>query len=88
VILNDLVQNYAYDITADNALFMLAVIYDQHIKDEAKAMAYYQKLITDYPGSLFVVDARKRFRYLRGDNINTEGMSVEEMFFYDIKPEN
>jgi tetratricopeptide (TPR) repeat protein len=88
VILNDLVQNYAYDITADNALFMLAVIYDQHINDEAKAMTYYQKLITDYPGSLFVVDARKRFRYLRGDNIDAEGMSVEEMFFYDIEPEN
>lgn len=86
-LLDDIVQNYSYDITADNALFMLAVIYDQHFKDETKAMNYYQKLITDYPGSLFVVDARKRYRYLRGDNINPDGMSVEEMFFYDLQPD-
>jgi len=27
----------------------------------------YQQLIKDYPSSIFVVDARKRFRILRGD---------------------
>jgi hypothetical protein len=28
----------------------------------------YEKLIVEYPGSLYVVEARKRFRSLRGDS--------------------
>lgn len=33
-------------------------------------MAAYQELLTAYPGSLFTVEARKRFRALRGDLVN------------------
>lgn len=57
------------DINADNALFALAEIHEKILMDSAKAMTYYEKLITEYPGSLFVVEARKRFRALRGDQI-------------------
>ncbi len=62
-------ENYSYDIWADDALFMLAEIYETKLHDTEKAKAYYQKLITDFPGSLFVTEARKRFRNLRGDNL-------------------
>ncbi|MCC6599160.1 MAG: tetratricopeptide repeat protein [Crocinitomicaceae bacterium] len=57
------------DITADDALFKLAGMNQYIFNDTAKAMELYEKLITDYPGSLFVVEARKRFRLLRGDAI-------------------
>ena len=88
VYLEDVVENYGYDITADNALYQLGFIFEKHYNNEEKAMEYYQQLMTDYPGSLYVVDARKRFRYLRGD-LNSEEMPQEELFFYDIKlPEN
>ena len=66
-ILNDIVENYSYDITADNALFLMADLYETLIRDNAEAMRLYQKLLEDYPGSLFTVEARKRFRELRGD---------------------
>ena len=33
-------------------------------------MELYQQLLTNYPGSLFAVEARKRYRSLRGDIIN------------------
>ena len=39
-------------------------------RDKEKAMAAYQELLTSYPGSLFSVEARKRFRALRGDLVN------------------
>lgn len=58
------------DITADDALFNLADMYQYIYNDNAKAMELYEKLLTDYPGSLYVVEARKRYRELRGDSVN------------------
>ncbi len=67
--LEKLLAAYGKDILADNALFMLAGIYDYQIKDAPKAMELYKGLMTDFPGSLYVVEARKRFRTLRGDAV-------------------
>jgi hypothetical protein len=67
VFLEDIVNNYSYDITADNALFLLADICENKIHDPDRAKSLYEKLLTDYPASLFTVEARKRFRTLRGD---------------------
>ncbi|MBC7913760.1 MAG: tetratricopeptide repeat protein [Pyrinomonadaceae bacterium] len=64
-----IVTNYKSDLWADDAIFMLAEIYEGSLKNPAKAMEYYQKLIIDFPGSLHVTEARKRYRNLRGDNI-------------------
>jgi tetratricopeptide (TPR) repeat protein len=62
-------QFHTTDITADDALFKSAEIQERVILDTAKAMQLYEKLITEYPGSLYVIEARKRFRALRGDSI-------------------
>lgn len=56
-------------IWTDDALFTLADIYEKNGKDIEQAKLLYQKLINDYPGSMFSTEARKRFRKLRGDNI-------------------
>jgi tetratricopeptide (TPR) repeat protein len=61
----------ATSIWTDDALFTLAGIYEKNGKDTEQAKTLYQKLINDYPGSMFTVEARKRFRKLRGDNIGT-----------------
>lgn len=65
--LEKLYRNFPQDILADNALFMMAKIYDREKNDPETAMKYYEMILTQYPSSLFVVEARKRFRYLRGD---------------------
>ncbi|NTU70168.1 tetratricopeptide repeat protein, partial [bacterium] len=59
--------DYSYDILADDATFKLAVMYEEVYKDSKKAMDLYDKLMTNYPGSTYVVEARKRYRALRGD---------------------
>ncbi|MBL7943204.1 MAG: tetratricopeptide repeat protein [Flavobacteriales bacterium] len=64
------VDLHAMDITADDALFKLAEMHQNIFNDPAKAMELYEKLITEFPGSLYVVEARKRFRELRGDALN------------------
>lgn len=63
-------EKYPDDILADDALFQLALLYENNLNDKEKAKSLYETLLTKYPGSLFVVDARKHFRVLRGDKLN------------------
>lgn len=70
--LTKIVEDYSYDITADNALFILADLNENQFNDTGKAMQLYQKLMQDYPASLYTVEARKRYRILRGDFVDEE----------------
>ena len=66
-LLKEIVEKHGFDLWADDAVFMLGDIYETKLNDANLAKTYYQKIITDYPGSLWINDARKRFRVLRGD---------------------
>ena len=57
------------EIRADNALYNLAQLYEYQLEDPEQAMGLYEKLFIDFSDSTFAVDARKRFRILRGDDI-------------------
>ena len=63
----DIVELYAMDILADDALFGLAELHEEQLNDPTTAQGLYERLLNEYPGSLYVVEARKRFRRLRGD---------------------
>ena len=63
-------------ITADNqgfltddVYFMMAEIYNNNLSNTEKAQEYYQKIIFEHPSSIYLVDARKKYRKLRGDDI-------------------
>lgn len=58
------------DILADDAHYYLGELYLNKLNDVEKAKEYYQKIIFNYPSSIYVVDARKKFRKLRGDEVN------------------
>lgn len=64
-----IIETYPEEIRADNAIYNLAEIYENVLEDNERAMELYQKLFLDYSNSTFAVEARKRFRVLRGDNI-------------------
>lgn len=70
-VLKTLTEQQTNSIWADDALFSLAELYEKNLKDQEQAKTLYQKLINDYPGSMFTNEARKRFRKLRGDNVGT-----------------
>ena len=55
------------DVLADSALMKRAEIKDTRENDKAGAMELYDLLLEKYPGSVYAIDARKRFRILRGD---------------------
>lgn len=65
-----LVKNYRDGILIDDALFYLAEIYDKHLNLPEKAKALYEQIIFNHADSIYFVDARKRYRTLRGDAIN------------------
>ena len=60
---------YSEDILADDALFLDAEINQYHLLNKEKAIAQYQKIIINFPGSVYLSEARKRFRVLRGDHL-------------------
>jgi TolA-binding protein len=69
-LLAELTEHYPEGLLASEALFKRAKLYEDMLDDKYEAMRLYEVLITDYPGSVFTVIARNRFRYLRGDLIN------------------
>ncbi|MFD2786856.1 tetratricopeptide repeat protein [Hymenobacter rubripertinctus] len=65
--LERITANPKYDVLSDDALFLAATIQQENLQDREKAQQLYQQVITKYPGSIYVAEARKRFRQLRGD---------------------
>ena len=69
-LLKKIEENHGTELLADDAVYQLAELYEYYLKDVSKAMEYYQKIIRDFSSSLYVVEARKHYRTLRGDNIH------------------
>ena len=67
-----IIERYADDILADDALFQLAVINQEQFNNTDEAKRLFEKLLVDFPGSTFVNEARKRFRTLRGDKTDPD----------------
>ncbi|SEA20246.1 tetratricopeptide repeat protein [Pedobacter hartonius] len=70
-LLKELIAHPQQNIWTDDALFILAGLYEEHLHEPEQAKILYQRLITDFPGSMFTAEARKHFRKLRGDNIES-----------------
>lgn len=65
-----IIRYYADDILADDALFRLAQLYENQLDDPEKAKQYYEQIVFNHADSIFYIEARKKFRMLRGDLIN------------------
>jgi TolA-binding protein len=69
-LLQEVADNYPEGVLADDALFKRGLLHEEKLNDKNKAKELYESLLTRFPGSLFAVEARKRFRALRGDVLN------------------
>ena len=69
-LLEEIIAGYKDDLKGDDATFLLAEINDKYLHNTEKAKELYQSIITDYSSSILVIEARKRFRLLRGDKIS------------------
>ncbi|MCX7548484.1 tetratricopeptide repeat protein [Xanthomarina sp. F1114] len=65
-----IITNFSDDILADDAHFYLAELYRTKLNQPEKAKDHYEKIIFNYQDSIFFVEARKNYRFLRGDAID------------------
>jgi len=64
-----IIQNTPDSVLIDDTYFALAELYLNQLDNPEKAKEMYQKIIFEFPSSIYLVDARKKFRRLRGDSI-------------------
>ena len=64
-----LIEFYNEDILADDAHYRLAKLYETKLNQAQKAKEYYELLIFNFEDSIYFVEARKKYRMLRGDEI-------------------
>jgi tetratricopeptide (TPR) repeat protein len=61
-------KDFPGELLADEALMQRAVLNEKQLGNKEVAMKLYQELLDKYPASIFVPEARKQFRILRGDH--------------------
>lgn len=66
---NQLIELYPDEIVADDAYYRLAKLYEDKLAQPDKAKDLYEQIIYNFADSIYFVEARKRFRTLRGDAI-------------------
>ncbi len=66
------VKDYPEGIRADNALYLWAEISERQLAQTELAKNLYERLFLEYENSILAVEARKRFRKLRGDALGLE----------------
>lgn len=64
-LLQKLLDLYSADILADDALMLQAEINETYLHRPERAIACYERLLLDYPASLYVDRARRRYNELR-----------------------
>jgi predicted Zn-dependent protease len=67
-LLGVLIMKYPIDLMADDALMLLAQINEEKFNNKAKAREYYEKIILDYSSSLYINQARKKYKELSTSN--------------------
>ena len=63
----NILEYYPNELYADDAQFKLGELYEYYLSDKEKAKQIYQELLLNFSGSTYAVDARTRYRELRGD---------------------
>lgn len=64
-----IIADHIEEIRADNAMYKLAELYENKLNDPEKAKGLYERLFLEFTGSVFALEAREKYRALRGDNI-------------------
>lgn len=64
----EIIDKHADGIYVDEALFFSAEIYDQQLKQPELAKPLYEKMIFNHQDSIYFIEARRKFREIRGDS--------------------
>ncbi len=56
---------FSWDVLADIATYRLGIMYEEKLNNKEEAAEYYKKLMLEHPDSIYVSQARRRFRKIR-----------------------
>jgi len=86
--LDTIVTDYSYELLGDDALYQLAEIYNYNLNEKVKARDLYKKMLTAYPGSVYIEESRKLYRELREvyPDEELDPKTKEELFMENMKP--
>jgi len=62
-------QLYPKSYLADDALYKRALLNENQLSNTAIARQCYEQLFMNYPASIYVAEARRKYRLLRGDTV-------------------
>jgi hypothetical protein len=62
-----IIDTHSDGIYIDEALYFSAEIYNKQLQLPEKAKPLYEKIIFSHQDSIYFVEARKKYRQLRGD---------------------
>jgi len=87
--LEAIVTDYSYDLLGDDALYMLAEIYNYDLDQKEKAIDLYKRMLTEHPGSVYIEESRAKYRELREvyPDQETIDKSKEELFMEGTQPD-
>lgn len=68
--LEELLDIYGQDILADDALFELGDIYENHLMNPAKAGEFYKKILFEHKDSLYTSESRKRYQKIKREHLD------------------
>jgi outer membrane protein assembly factor BamD (BamD/ComL family) len=88
--LERIAREFPSGLLADDALYLLADTYNFRFNDRRKAADTYRRILFEHPGSIYVPQAREKFRELNIElpdiEKNEELPAGEEQFFKGIIP--
>jgi len=64
-----IINEFTSSIMTDKAYINIGTIYQFGLNDRIKAIMAYQTLLEKYPNSIYINEARKRIREMRGDSL-------------------
>jgi tetratricopeptide (TPR) repeat protein len=67
VIYEQLIEKFPNEVKTDNAMMAIAETYEIHLGELTKAQEWYERLFLEFSSSTLAVNARKKYRELRGD---------------------
>ena len=81
--LEQIINDFSYDLLADDALFSLAALYNYNLYDKEKAKELYKQMMISYPGSVYVDESRKQYRELL-DQFPDKEKETENLIFQEL----
>lgn len=65
----NLLDNHPESLFTDDSIYKLGLLYQNYMNKPEKAKEMYERIIFEFPSSIYLVKSRKAFRMLRGDDL-------------------